>query len=45
MALKLKLRDDLTTQQIVDVINDYERELKAALPVVRWCFVEPDVVA
>ncbi len=44
-ALKLKLRDGLTTQQVVDVINAYEKELKAELPVVRWCFVEPDTEA
>ena len=42
VAMKLKLRDGLTTQQVVDVINAYERELKQALPVIRWCFVEPD---
>lgn len=41
-AMKLKLHDGLTTKQVVAVINEFERELKVALPVIRWCFVEPD---
>jgi hypothetical protein len=30
---------------VSEVINALERELKAKVPDVRWCFIEPDVVA
>jgi divalent metal cation (Fe/Co/Zn/Cd) transporter len=45
LAMKLRLREGMTTTQVVDSINRYEEKLKAAVPTVRWCFVEPDHVA
>jgi hypothetical protein len=45
LAMKLRLREGMTTAQVVDSINRYEAKLKAAVPTVRWCFVEPDDAA
>jgi cation diffusion facilitator family transporter len=45
VAMKLQMNNDLTTQQIVDAINDYERKLEARVPEVKWTFIEPDNVA
>lgn len=44
LAMKLRLREGMTTAQVVDSINRYEEKLKVAVPTVRWCFVEPDHV-
>ena len=41
-AMKLKFRDGLTTQELVDAINAFEVELQKRIPEVRWSFVEPD---
>ena len=42
VAMKLAFRADMTTQQIVDAINAFERRLKARVPEIRWSFIEPD---
>ena len=41
-AMKLKFRDGLTTDELVDAINAFEVELQKRIPEVRWSFVEPD---
>jgi hypothetical protein len=42
VALKLKMRNGMTGEELVDAINAFERELKAREPEVRWSFIEPD---
>ena len=42
IALKLKFKDDLTTQQLVTAINEFEEKLQSYVPEVKWSFVEPD---
>ncbi len=42
VAMKLKFRDGLETNQLVDAINAFERQLKQRVPEVRWSFIEPD---
>lgn len=43
LAAKIKMRSELTMDEAVDAINALERELKARVPNLKWCFVEPDV--
>jgi cation diffusion facilitator family transporter len=42
VAMKLKFRSGLETDQLVDSINAFERKLKQNVPDVKWSFVEPD---
>ena len=42
VAGKLQFRAGLGTQDLVEVINRFERALKARAPEVRWSFIEPD---
>lgn len=42
VAMKLKMRDGMLTGELVEAINEYERQLKARVPDVRWSFIEPD---
>lgn len=42
LAMKLRLRAGLDTDGVVDAINEFERQVKARLPEVRWSFIEPD---
>jgi cation diffusion facilitator family transporter len=42
VAMKLKFRSGLETDQLVDSINAFERRLKQTVPDVRWSFIEPD---
>jgi len=42
LACKLQFKDDLTTQDLVGSINEFEARLQARVPDIRWCFVEPD---
>jgi cation diffusion facilitator family transporter len=42
VAMKLKFRQGLETNQLCDAINAFERELKLRVPEVRWSFIEPD---
>jgi cation diffusion facilitator family transporter len=42
VAMKLRIRDGLTGAELVAAINGFERNVKQALPEVRWSFIEPD---
>jgi divalent metal cation (Fe/Co/Zn/Cd) transporter len=42
VAAKLGFRSGLETEQLVEAINAFERQLKARVPEVRWSFIEPD---
>ena len=42
LALKVRMRAGLSGEELVDGLNVFERGLKARLPQIRWCFVEPD---
>lgn len=42
VAMKVRLRPGLTSQEVVDRINRFEQALHVRAPEVRWCFVEPD---
>lgn len=43
LAAKIKMRSDLNIDEAVASINRLERELKARIPKLKWCFIEPDV--
>jgi len=43
LAAKIKIRSELSIDKAVDSINALERELKARVPNLKWCFIEPDV--
>ena len=48
LAAKVKVHSDvrryfMTINEAVDHINDLERNLKARIPKLKWCFIEPDV--
>jgi cation diffusion facilitator family transporter len=43
LALKVKMRSDLTLDAAVECLNALERRIKSKFPEVAWCFVEPDV--
>lgn len=43
LAVKVRMDPGLTINEAVARINDLERNLKARIPNVKWCFVEPDV--
>lgn len=43
LAAKIKMRSDMNINEAVASINALERELKARVPKLKWCFIEPDV--
>lgn len=43
LAAKIKMRPDMRLNEAVAAINLLERELKARVPKLKWCFIEPDV--
>ena len=43
VALKVKMDPSLTINEAVRHINELARELKARIPKIRFCFVEPDL--
>ena len=43
LAVKIKMRGDMTIDAAVAAINALERELKERVPNLKWCFIEPDV--
>jgi divalent metal cation (Fe/Co/Zn/Cd) transporter len=43
LAAKIKMRSGQSIDQAVASINTLERELKARVPNLKWCFIEPDV--
>ncbi len=42
LAAKIRMRDGMELNAAIDSINEMERQLKEALPKLRWCFIEPD---
>ena len=44
LAAKIKMRSGQSIGEAVASINALERELKARVPNLKWCFIEPDVV-
>ncbi len=42
LAAKIQLDPAIDMSAAIDSINHLERELKARIPNLRWCFVEPD---
>ena len=42
LAVKLLLDPRLSINEAIEHINDLERNLKAAIPKLKWCFIEPD---
>ena len=42
VAVKLKMVDGLSGQQMVKAINEFEVELQTRQPEIKWSFVEPD---
>ncbi len=42
LAMKVQMLPDLTTAQLVDAINAFERRIKVVTPNVKWSFIEPD---
>jgi cation diffusion facilitator family transporter len=44
LAIKIKMCSDLTLDEAVTHINALEKHLKQRVPVIGWCFVEPDNV-
>ncbi len=42
LAAKIEMRPDARVAAAVDSINLLERELKARIPGLTWCFIEPD---
>lgn len=43
LAVKIKMNPELSINEAVAHINELERNLKARIPKLKWCFVEPDV--
>lgn len=43
VAMKLKFKNNVTSESLINSINSFEKELKIVRPEVRWCFIEPDV--
>jgi len=43
LAAKIKMRPGLSIGEAVESINQLERDLKASVPKLKWCFIEPDV--
>ena len=43
LAAKIRLRSGLDIDSAVREINELERKLKAEVPGLKWCFIEPDV--
>ncbi len=42
VAMKLKFKSGIDSDKLCDVINNFERQLEARVPEVKWSFVEPD---
>ena len=42
LAAKIAMRPGLRIEEAVERINELERRLKAEVPEIGWCFVEPD---
>lgn len=44
LAAKIKLKSGIDIDTAVDDINDLELRLKAEIPGLKWCFIEPDKI-
>ena len=44
LAIKIRMRHDMAVGAAARAINELERDIKAAIPDIGWCFVEIDVV-
>lgn len=42
LAAKIRMRNGITIDQVVDGINSLERVIKERFPEIGWCFIEPD---
>jgi cation diffusion facilitator family transporter len=42
VAMKLQFKSGIDSDKLCDVINNFERQLEARVPEVKWSFVEPD---
>lgn len=45
VACKVRLSSKMTSDEVCEAINAFERDLRSRCPEVRWCFVEPDLEA
>ncbi|HYU15341.1 MAG TPA: hypothetical protein VEL05_04700, partial [Candidatus Acidoferrum sp.] len=43
VALKIRFEPDLTADAVSQAIDEFEHRLRARVPSVRWCFVEPEL--
>ncbi len=43
LAIKIRMREELLVGDAARAINELERDIKAAIPDIGWCFVEIDV--
>ena len=43
LAAKLRMRPGLSIEEACEAINALEVRLKASVPEIGWCFMEPDV--
>jgi divalent metal cation (Fe/Co/Zn/Cd) transporter len=43
LAAKIKLKSGIDIDTAIEDINRLERQLKADIPKLKWCFIEPDV--
>ena len=43
LAVKLLMDPGLSVSEAIEHINDLERNLKAEIPKLKWCFIEPDI--
>jgi len=43
LAIKIRMRETLSVGEAARAINQLERDIKAAIPDIGWCFVEIDV--
>jgi divalent metal cation (Fe/Co/Zn/Cd) transporter len=43
LAAKVKIQPGISIEAAVEEINALERKLKARIPNLAWCFIEPDV--
>ena len=43
LAAKLRMQEGLTIEEACEAINALEVDLKAAIPQIGWCFMEPDL--
>ncbi len=45
LAAKIKMKAGISIEEAVKQINELEVEIKRQVPMVKWCFIEPDIKA